>query len=145
MRKNFKNFLKLGILLFGISILVTNCQKEDYFIEKTAPVENSNNLTIKKVSLNELKENKQLRTSLSKIEKHLDVAKQQNENSKIDATDNSFSILTDEILQATTDHSEAYTFKIETPMHPEATFENFIIEKKADQEFSISISIATKP
>lgn len=46
----------------------------------------------------------------------------------------SFSIITNEIFEALTNASHAYTFKIETPLHPDATFENFVIEKRNNQE-----------
>jgi len=60
---------------------------------------------------------------------------EKNAISKVDATDGSFTILTDEILEVLTDSTEAYTFRIETPTDSLSTFENFIIEKIVGGEY----------
>ena len=135
MKIKIKTYLKLGILLFGVSFILVNCQKEESFNEDTpTPAENESDIQINRLSLTDLKNNKQLSTTFNKFEKHLDVVKRSNTMAKINSSDDSFVILTDEILQTTTSTSETYTFKIETPSYPDATFENFVIEKIADEE-----------
>ena len=135
MKIKIKTYLKLGILLFGVSFILVNCQKEESFNEDTpTPAVNESDIQINRLSLTDLKNNKQLSTTFNKFEKHLDVVKRSNTMAKINSSDDSFVILTDEILQTTTSTSETYTFKIETPSYPDATFENFVIEKIADEE-----------
>jgi hypothetical protein len=135
MKIKIKTYLKLGILLFGVSFILVNCQKEESFNEDTpTPAVNESDIQINRLSLTDLKNNKQLSTTFNKFEKHLDVVKRSNTMAKINSSDDSFVILTDEILQTTTSTSETYTFKIETPSYPDATFENFVIEKIPDEE-----------
>lgn len=130
---------KIGILIFGISLFFfSSCEKDDTFDENISTIQKSN-VIAKRVTLNEIKENQTLKQSLDKIEKQFNYIKKNNEFSKINSTDNSFSILTDEILQVNTDSTEAYTFRIETPTHSDSAFENFVIEKRnsSDYEFYI--------
>ncbi|WP_159292199.1 hypothetical protein [Tenacibaculum maritimum] len=130
---------KIGILILGISLFFfSSCEKDDTFDENISTIQKSN-VIAKRVTLNEIKENQTLKQSLDKIEKQFDYIKRNNKFSKINSTDNSFSILTDEILQVNTDSTEAYTFRVETPTHSDSAFENFVIEKRnsSDYEFYI--------
>lgn len=52
MKQNFKNYLKLGIFLFGISAIMSNCEKESLKIDKV--IEKSA-FDISKISLNDFK------------------------------------------------------------------------------------------
>ncbi|HLV39137.1 hypothetical protein [Xanthomarina sp.] len=113
---------------------VFSCQKDDSFNDSTITKPAKNNVIVKRVTLDEIKTNNQLQKTLNKIDKYLDVSKSKDTNSRIYSNDGSFVILTDEIAQAITHNSEAYTFKIETPILPEATFENLIIEKRENQD-----------
>ncbi len=86
--------LKPLILLFGISLLLVNCQKDDDFQDRHAlPLKG--NISAKRVTLNEIKKNELLKQSISKIEKQFDYYKINSGNARINATDNSFVILTD--------------------------------------------------
>ena len=53
--------------------------------------------------------------------------------------DNTFTILTDDILQISTDSTDVYTFRIETPTKSESDFENFVIHKSSDESISYYI------
>jgi hypothetical protein len=130
---------KIGILILGISLFFfSSCEKDDTFDENISTIQ-KNNVIAKRVTLNEIKENQTLKQSIDKIEKQFDYIKKDNEFSKINSTDKSFSILTDEILQVSTDSTEAYTFRIETPTHSDSAFENFIIEKRNDNDYEFYI------
>lgn len=134
-----KNLLKIVTLSFGVSLFFfSSCEKDDTFDENISTVQKSN-VIAKRVTLNEIKENQTLKRSLDKIEKQFDYFKKGNEFSKINSTNNLFSILTDEILQVTTDSTEAYTFRIETPTHSNSAFENFVIEKRNDSDYDFYI------
>lgn len=130
--------LKPLILLFGISLLLVNCQKDDDFQDRHAlPLKG--NISAKRVTLNEIKKNELLKQSISKIEKQFDYNKINSGNARINATDNSFVILTDEIIEVATDTTIAYTFKIETPTNPESSFENFVITRLRDTDYQFHI------
>src|SRR5690606_39569868 len=73
------------------------------------------------------------------IEKKFDYHKKGNTGSKLNVKDNSFVILTDEVLHVKTSHSEAYTFRTETPVHPYAGYENFIIERQQNEGYKFYI------
>jgi len=93
--------------------------------------------------LDEVQQNSKLEKSLKKISNSFDVNKPKTKNkasnstldtnSRIDSNDGSFSILTDEILHVTSNGGEAWSFKIETPLLEEATFENFVITDNGEE------------
>lgn len=118
-------------MLLCFALTLVNCEKDDEFVENSL----IKNVNIKRVTFNKIKEDKSLKRKLDKIDKRFNNQSKDNISSKINAIDDSFSILTDEILQATTDSTEIYTFRIETPTHSNSEFENFIIEKRNDDEF----------
>lgn len=122
-----QTILKL-LLLLVILITAFNCQKDDDF-EESNNFQTKNNVIAKRVTLNEIKKNSHLRQSLQKIENQFDYIKKNKINSKINSVDNAFTILTDEIILINTDSTEAYTFRIEIPTHPNSAFENFVIER----------------
>lgn len=124
-KNKMKNYLKLGIFLFGISIVLTNCL-HDTTLEHSA----KKRVHAKRISLKDFKQKQQVNEALLKFEKHVDYYKKAHESySKINAIDSTFSILTDEIIEVVTDSTEAYTFRIEIPTHTVSLFENFVIEK----------------
>lgn len=130
--KKIKKFLKTGILLLGISLLLSNCEKDE-ILENTndkIEIENSN-LRINKISFEQLQQLKNLENPIKRVLKNFDIntsKKGIKSKSSIDANDGSFTILTDEILQVETDSTKTYTFRIETPTDPNSSFENFVID-----------------
>ena len=64
MKHKLKNYIKLGILLFGITLVITNCQKEDTFEEKTST---NPSFTYKVTSLNELTKLKPVISNVKKM------------------------------------------------------------------------------
>lgn len=64
MKKTFKHYLKLGILLFGISLTLLNCQKDDdssYF-----PINGQGNKIIKVLRKNDIIKNSKVYSSINK-------------------------------------------------------------------------------
>lgn len=95
-----------------------------------------------RISLDELKENKNLENVVEKISKNFDVNKRVDKSlgaRGIDAMDGSFTILTDEIIEVTTEYATSYAFRIETPTLESSSFENFIIEKDNENNYSLYI------
>jgi len=118
-------YFHLGILLLSIFFAVTNCVHDEEFEEQIAQ---NSNITVKRINFQEVAQNSDLSTRLEAIKMAFDINKEQIENvTRSDATDGSFTILTDEVVETTKDSLTTYTFRIETPTDPNATFENFVI------------------
>lgn len=72
--------------------------------------------------------------TIEELSRSFDINKK-NENSissRVDTNDGSFTILTDEIVELSTDSTTTYTFRIETPTVETSTFENFVIDVPND-------------
>lgn len=67
-KRKMKNYLKIGILLFGISFFLWSCEKEDFFKESTEK-NIPKKLTIKKIGKTEIKQNKRIAKHLSEFRK----------------------------------------------------------------------------
>ena len=124
------------------------CQKDDFETVKQNYSKDYPNIHSQILSLDEAQQNSKLQKSLKKISHSFDVNKPKTKNKtsnstletnlRIDSNDGSFSILTDEILHVTSNGGEAWSFKIETPLLTEATFENFVIIDNGENiEFNV--------
>ncbi len=153
-----QTLIKSCLLLF-ISILLINCEKDDSYNQDTNIISQTQEkgYTVKKITLNEVKQSSLVKQAIDNIEQQLDYNKlnktkstkteQQNNtstsaiasNTPIKSKDNTFTILTDEILQVSTDSTDVYTFRIETPTKPESDFENFVIHKNSDESIAYYI------
>ncbi len=150
--------LKHFCVLLLITLLSFSCEKDDSPNQETSisqPQEKG--YTVKKVTLNEVKQSNLVKQAIDNIEQQLDYNKlnstkssktkyQTNASTSAIATndpiknkDNTFTILTDEILQVSTDSTDVYTFRIETPTKPESDFENFVIHKNSDESIAYYI------
>lgn len=134
--------LKPLVLFFSITLLFVNCQKDDDF--KDLKIDSKSSFKFNNLSLKDLQQKKNLQQSLNKISKNFDVNKSKSNkgdsSSRLDAEDGSFTILTEEIYEVTTDSSVTYSFKIETPILQTSSFENFILEIKNDTVINYYIS-----
>ena len=83
-------------------MIVFSCQKNEEI-----DTQSSKNVIAKKISFNDIKENSELRQTLKTLEKHLDYIKKKSV-SKGNSSNDSFSILTNEILQVNTATTVAY-------------------------------------
>lgn len=146
-KHQLKNYVRIFVLLIGVSTLLWNCEKEE-IIEPTETVEIQKHpkINVKMVTLEHLQQKEVLNDKLKNIVTALDISKKTSDDNKnnyaqsrITSTDNSFVILTDDILEVTTDSTETYTFRIETPTDATSTFENFVIEK-VNGEYVFSIT-----
>ncbi|WP_452222515.1 hypothetical protein [Lacinutrix salivirga] len=120
-----KNYLKIGILLFGISLLLVNCQKDNFneFDLETskkppnlkATVTNGGNL---------LKTNNNLKTILNKFVK--DKSRNNYSSRTIYSNEYGFSIDTTLIQQIETATYKSYTFIVERGSNNQAILENYV-------------------
>ncbi|MBL4606132.1 MAG: hypothetical protein JKY02_10865 [Flavobacteriaceae bacterium] len=65
-KKTIKNYVQLGILLFGISVLLWSCEKEETFAESEIQQETK----VKRVSLSDFKSKVLLNEKFEKLEKY---------------------------------------------------------------------------
>jgi hypothetical protein len=154
-KKRPQNYLKLVMLVIGVSLLLTTCEREDTDFIAYFPSEQSieKGYTVKSVNLETVKENELVQESLELISSQFDFNKaSKTPPSKnngayttsaladpIKSKDNSFTILTDEILEVSTDSTKVYTFRIETSTKPDSYFENFVIHKKSNDSIDYFI------
>jgi hypothetical protein len=142
--------LQFLFLFLGISFMFFTCQKDDTFTEEpiTTEIQTKNSSQVKKVSLNDVKQHTLIKKYLDKIEKQFDYNKTNtSKKSKststsavaINSKDNTFTILTDEIIEVSTDSTKVYTFRIEAPTKAESDFENFVIHKKSNDSIEYYI------
>ncbi|WP_298782695.1 SprT-like domain-containing protein [uncultured Polaribacter sp.] len=130
MKKNkLISFLKIGILFFGISLLLWNCEKENSLNQFTN--NNSTNLKITSTTLEQVNSNKDLETTMNSFKSVLDISKAYSKSSK-NENSSTITILTDSIVKIESGFSTSYTFNILTPTSASSDFENFVIEKKND-------------
>lgn len=127
-KSKMKNYLKLGILLFGILFVLSNCMNEDFNIEEEKL---ETKLAVKKINLKTFTSNKIISKSIKLLSSKFDINKK-HDKSNITLDDYTFTILTDEILEVTKDNITTYTFRIETPTDTISSFENLMVEKKND-------------
>jgi uncharacterized protein YneF (UPF0154 family) len=128
-------FLSIVIFLFvGMFVFFQSCQRESLETSQISNQSTSNDLFMKVISLDELLSENNKDVSFKSVE-HL--FKKNRINQRIDATDNSFSILTDDIVVTSyQDSLNSYSFVIETPTDSTSVFENFIIKEEAISQYS---------
>jgi hypothetical protein len=131
-----KNYLKIGILVLGLSLIFQACTKDEILNIQEAK---ENNVSLETVLFSEL-ENTPLFKSLSlKNTSRFDVNKALSKSiSKKDYT-----VLTKKIYKATYLDYEAYTFRIDNPSQPLFTFDNYVVRKNHDgsqEEFILRYS-----
>jgi len=125
------NYYLLTLLIFSI---LFSCNQDEVINEQNSKIE----LKYQKITLKELQNKSGLKKPLTKLSKNFDINKTFNKNIK--ATDSSFTILTEEIVQVTNGNKETYSFFIETPTDITSTFENFVIEVLSDNTYQFMIN-----
>ncbi|MGB1270117.1 MAG: hypothetical protein ACPG45_10315 [Flavobacteriaceae bacterium] len=105
MKNKFKNYLKLGILLFGISFTLSSCEKDDALNVNTSKKET---LRIENISLSNFKNKKAVVQTINKLTA--------NDNEKLNRavydSENDFYINTDEVILIEKDGFHWLTFSI---------------------------------
>lgn len=123
-QKRLKNYLKIGILLFGISVLLNACQKDSLNDSQ----ETLGKKEIKRISLNELNARIGNSDSYNKLRMLFDINQSnnnQNFHQRLSTDDNPY-LLTDEIVMIEKDSISFYTFRIQSNIS-NSTFYNFVL------------------
>lgn len=70
MKKSIKNYVKLGLLLIGVSLTLTNCDKDDGLnnYSETA-IENKSKFIVKVINAENVKSNKKLYSKIDRVKK----------------------------------------------------------------------------
>ncbi len=133
-----KNYLKLGILLFGISFAPFNCAKEEVnLIENISTVKPS--LTINRINESEFISNKKAKERLNWFSsKH----SQKNKNTQARTVYNptyDFTIDTDYLNYLEYGNYHSYTFPVIRDEENENLIENFVLSLQNDGTYSLNL------
>ena len=131
-KQKLKNLLKLGILTFGISLLLTNCNKND----DIPPQEIQQERTITEISFEDFKSNTNLNNqfqSLNKTFNEVKLSSKNNLNQKSSSDFEDATILTDNIIKIKKDGFTTYTFTILTQTENDE-FYNLVLYVNDNQE-----------
>ena len=121
------NFLKTGILLFGISFLLWNCEKDEtnFHTELAIPEP-----LAKKITIDQFQKENNTSTIFSDIYENLDIKKAY--HAKGSKNKDKIVVLTDKILKVEKNNVTTYAFGLEKPTSESSDFENLMIFKYAD-------------
>lgn len=138
-KRRCKQYLKLVMLLFGATFVLSSCQKDDDVGTASYHEISPKGFQVKQISFTELKNKVELQKPLNKLSKHFKSSRDIDTYSKVDANDGSFSVLTDRILEVSTDSTTVYTFLIERPTSALSDFENFVLFINSNNYYSLFI------
>jgi hypothetical protein len=127
MKKGKINLIKLGILLFGISIFLINCEKDEYQEEGINGV--NQKILSKKISFDKIPNINAIKNSLDKIHS-------KNSKKTLSKSNNNlgeFIILKNEVLLMEYSETHTYTFKI-IREKPEYYIENIVLHYNLETE-----------
>ena len=131
------------IIFFIATIFTISCDREELFIDTIQNFETELKKDVKKISLDDLQSKQELNKTLQNLSRKFDInnakSKSSNKASKIDANDGSFTILTDNIRETSTDSTRTYSFLLEKPTLSTSAFENFVIERQRDSTYNFYI------
>ncbi|MEC5167427.1 hypothetical protein RCH18_003183 [Flavobacterium sp. PL11] len=131
-KQKLKNLLKLGILTFGISLLLTNCNKN----EDIAPQETQQERTITEISFEDFKSNSNLNNQFQNLNKTFNEVKLSSKNNLSQKSSSGFkdaTILTDNIIKIKKEGFITYTFTILTQTEND-DFYNLVLYVNDNQE-----------
>ncbi len=134
MKKKLLNYLQLGILLFGISFFLANCERENEnnFQQKVNPI-----ITVTIVDISEIETNLKIASKLRKIQKS--VNKSGNFRDTIVNTQYGFTIDTDFVKYVENGNYNSYNFKISREEPEDDKLENLFITLNQDNQYDTFI------
>lgn len=133
MKNRKTNFIKLGILLFGISILFWNCTQEE--LNQPEKITESKKLeySVENINYEDLKTDLDFQNSLKIIESKIANKKHKHHNTFHKSTtqvSEDLSILIEQVNKVeTNDSTITWTFETEHPVLEDSDFENFVVKK----------------
>ena len=134
-KQRIKHYLKLGILLFGVSMVFVNCQKEETLEHNEETVE-SNSSEFSRVSINDLIKNDE---TFSKLSENYLTDKISKKGYSARNSSNDLIMTSDTINVVEKENYKSYTIRIKRSGHEYDT-ENLIIEQKDSIESAYILS-----
>lgn len=133
MKQTFKNYFKLGILLFGISLSLVNCQKDDVLSQVQENSTDHHTFEHLKINSTEIFSNEQLKLKLEQLEKKKSINLNFVNNKEAYSSEYDFTINTSEAsyIESQDGLYHSYTFLIERD-YPTDTIENLFISLQND-------------
>ena len=123
MKTKINTYLKLGVLLFGISLFMTNCNNDDQSIIDESQKEQTTPLILsQKIPFSEAMHFNKLETKINEIKDKLNNSSIQN---RVEENEDII-ILTDEVSYTTYAGTYTYTFKV-LRAQPQAFIENIVL------------------
>ncbi len=129
MKSKLKKSLKIGILLFGISVILTNCQKDDQSVLDESQLEQTTPLVLnQKIPFTQTQHYNKLEEKINKVKE-----KASNYNSQNRTENDDIEILTNEVLYITYASTHTYSFKV-LREQPQAFIENIVLHYNIETE-----------
>ncbi len=130
MKMKTKPCIKLGVLLFGVSLFLWNCIEEDFMNPQNTVASKKFTYTLEKMTYQELLADKEIKQSLPLIERRFSNTQQQNTYSRTSTeVADGLTIFTDEINRIVIDDVITWTFQTQSPVLETSDFENFLVKK----------------
>ncbi|GAA3789903.1 hypothetical protein GCM10022271_22800 [Corallibacter vietnamensis] len=138
-QKRLTNYLKLGILLFGFSLLSNSCQKDDGQFQTTKEIQTDSNIKISTLRTTEIEQNKRLINKISKLKTDIK-AKSSNSSNNRDVynSEYDFTINTDYAKHIDNGINHTYTFPIYRAQD-NGLLENLLLVEQNDDTFKAYI------
>lgn len=143
MKDQLKKLLKIGILFFGISLLFSNCDKNEDITAYETPQER----TMTKISFEDFKSNSSLNKNFQSLNPNFSIDKlfaKSNLNQKSSSDFDNAIILTDKIIKIKKDVFTTYTFSIFTQTKNDE-FYNLVLYVNENQEIYKSYILKYTP
>ncbi len=124
------SFIKIGVLLFSLSLFLWNCIREDFMNPQNTVTSNKLKYSLTKITYRELLADKEIKPSLPLIERRFSNHSLQSIHSR-SATEvaEGLTIFTDEINRIVIDDVITWTFRTQNPVLETSDFENFLVKK----------------
>ena len=107
-KQRLKNYLKLGILLFGISFFLTNCEKETFEVEQTT----NSKYSLSRIDLKQIQKNEALIEKIGSIENSIKKTKS-NLQARYENVQFNLNLNSATYIEATDGSYHSYSFYIE--------------------------------
>ena len=133
-KHRIKNYLRLGILLFGISLSMIRCESEHIETEKT-----TNRYSVKRIYTDEIKKNKDVVNALGKFNDQQTENNPSQYSKEIYNSYYDFSIETDEAFYIEYEDYHSYTFNVYRNNNSPLT-ENLILSLQADLSYKVFLA-----
>ena len=133
-KHRIKNFLKFGVLLFGVLIILTNCEKDDSNNNQVAILSNTMSFKHQKVKSPTVYKNKNLIRKIDSIKLNKTISKSNNASKKAYKPDLDFTIDIDAANYIEYGAYHSYTFPISRADNTDLV-ENLLLSLQADNTY----------